>query len=354
MKNRFDELRRVSWSMPDGKQKLAVMEEMIRIADLYMTEEDSYNVRMDYTSAAMDAGFSEKMLISFAWCVAKFDKNPGRYPHFHLLWHYKWILNGIWRMPEMTFEQIERMFEDFKERCIRHGHNLRAYHQKRVNLFISLGMFQEAAESYKLWRSTPRDSLADCQACEQNLFGEFSFKMNHLKRGMQAVKPILEGRMVCGSVPQNTYSLIIIPLMKLKEYDRAVAIAKKAVRELEGPQYLEEYGVFLEFFTITDMTRATKLYEQTIRYGLESKIGWSRLQYFYAVRLFLNEWGKTKRRKRLAESDRVTLPWIDHEIAKLTEAFNRRNGSLYVNEFLTEKQKHTERLVAAYRNSTSQ
>lgn len=348
MKNRFDELRRGSWNMPDGRQKLAVLEEMIRIADRYMTEEDAFDTRINYLSAALEAGYPEKMLVAFSWCLSKFEKSPGEYSHHNIMWHYKWVLNEIWQLPEFSLEQIERIYEDFKEKCLKYGYNLRAYYQQKVNFMLSQGMLTEAAEFYKMWRSTPRDSLADCKACEQNLFGVYQFKINHLKRGIQTLKPILDGKMQCRSIPQNTYSQVIMPLLKLKEYENAIATAKKAIRLLEGPQFIVEYGIFLEFFTVTDLPKAEKIYNQTIRFGLESKVGWARFQYFLSVRQFLRMWSKKKRRKKLAESDRVSLDWLDLEIASLADSFNRRNGNAYMNQFIMDKDKNIRRLVEAY------
>jgi len=350
MKNRFDELRRGSWNMPDGRQKLAVLEEMIQIADRYMTEEDGFDTRITYMFAAQEAGCSEKMLVAFSWCLSKFEKSPGAYPHHTIMWHYKWILNNIWQFPEFSLEQIERIFEDFKEKCLNYGYSLRPYYQQQVNFMLSQGLLTEAAQFYKMWRSTPRDSLADCKACEQNFFGVYQFKSNHLKRGMQTVKPILDGKMQCGSIPQNTYSQVIVPLLKLKEYEIALATAKKAIQSLKGPQYIVEYGIFLEFFTVTNLNKAEKIYNQTIRFSLESKVGWERFQYFLSVRQFLRVWNQKKRRKKLAESDRVSLEWLDLEIASLADAFNQRNGNTYMDQLITDKDNHTRRLVEAYRN----
>ncbi|RJX37133.1 hypothetical protein D3P09_24825 [Paenibacillus pinisoli] len=348
MRNRFNELRRGSWSITDEKQKVATFEEMIVMADRYMTEEDAYDTRINYMSAALDAGSREKILVAFSWCLAKFEQTPGEYSVHTLLWYYKWVLNEIWRMPEFSLDQVERIYEDFKQKCIQHGYNLRPYYQQKVNFLLSQGMLAEATEFYKLWRATPRDSLADCKACEQNLFGVYQFKMNHYKRGMGTLKPILEGKMSCHAVPQNTYSHTIVPLLKLKEYDQAIAIAKKARRLIKGPQFLEEHGIFLEFFTVTDLPKAVKIYNDTIRYGLDSKVGWDRFHYFLSVRMFLAEWHKKSRRKKLAEADRVTMDWLDWEIARLAEAFDRRNGNSYMTGFIEEKSLHTRRLIAAF------
>ncbi|MCR2805981.1 hypothetical protein [Paenibacillus soyae] len=349
MKQRFDELRRSSWGMSDARQKLLVLEEMIGIADRWLTEEDAYQVRIQYMSAAVEAGARERLLVAFAWCLSRFERSPGDFSQHSLMWHYKWVLNEIWRMPEFSLEVIGRVFEDFRQKCLQYGYSLRPYYQQQVNFMLSQGMVEKAREAYKLWRAAPRDGMADCRACEQNLFGSYLFRINHLKRGLQTLKPILDGKMSCQSIPQNTYSKVIVPLLKLGEREQAAVIAKKADRDVKGPMFLEEHGTFLEYYAVTDMKKAVKIYNDTIRYGLASKVGWDKFNYLLSVRLFLREWGKKKRRKKLAESDYVTLEWLDREIAGLAEAFNRRNGNSYMDEYMKDKDKHARRLVEAYR-----
>ncbi|MBW7453275.1 hypothetical protein ACFOLF_18270 [Paenibacillus sepulcri] len=348
MKNRFNHLRRQTWSMPDGVQKLALLEEAIHIADKYLTEENAYDARMDYSNAALECGCPERIFISFSWCLAKFENSPGVYSTFNIMWHYKWILGQLWRIPQFSLEQIEQIFDDFKEKCSKYGYSLRAYYQQQVNFKMSQGNMEEAAIHYKQWRAANRDSLSDCKACEQNLFGRYHFMINQNKKGMQTVKPILEGKLQCRSIPQNTYSQIINPLLKLGEYERAISTANKAFRTITGPGYLTEYGIFMEFFTVTDMRKAVKLYERTIRLGLESRVPWDQLQYLLSLRHFLQEWSKTRRRKKLLESDTVTLSWLDNEIQSIAELFNARNGNDYMTQYISEKELNFRRLVLAY------
>ncbi|WP_438433767.1 hypothetical protein [Gorillibacterium sp. sgz500922] len=346
MKDRYDELRRASWNLPAGMQKLAVLEEMIRIADLYLTEEDAYDIRMDYTQAASDAGRSERMLVSFAWCLAQFEQHPDKHSEFSLLWYYKWILNMIWKLPELSLGQVDGVFEDFRTRYESHGYSLRPYYQQLVNYRLSQGQPAEAQEAYRLWRATPRDQLADCRACEQNLFGDYHFTIGHLKRGMQALKPILDGRMRCHALPQNTYSLVLFPYFVQGDTEKAAEVARKAFRELQGPEYLEEYAVLLEYLALTDLPKAAKLYDRTIGYAVECRLGWTRLHYFYAVRQFLREWHKTRRRKRLALSDRVSEEWADREVKEQLRRFDERNGNTAVSDRFAAKEQQYLKLRA--------
>ncbi|GFZ99988.1 hypothetical protein GCM10008018_52800 [Paenibacillus marchantiophytorum] len=47
---------------------------------------------------------------------------------------------------------------------------------------------------------------------------------------MQVLKPILEGKLSCRTIPQNTYSLIIQPLLKLGEFDQAILTANNGAK----------------------------------------------------------------------------------------------------------------------------
>jgi hypothetical protein len=350
MRERYYKLRSESWDMEDGKQKLAVLEEMILIADRHMTEQDAYSARMNYSSAVLECGCPERLFVSFAWCLKRFEQSPGDYSSHEIMWHYKWVLGQIWRLPQISTSRIELVFEDFKQKCLQYGFSLRPYYQKLLLYKQYQGDKPAAAEYFKLWRESKHDHLSDCKACEQNMFGKYYFELNHNKKGIQAVKPILEGKVSCSTVPQNTYSQVISPLLKLGEYEQAAAMAKKALRALKGPQYLWEYGIFMEFYTVTDLPKAVKLYERTIRLGLECRMPWDRLHYLLSVRLFLQEWGKTRRRKKLLETDQVTAEWLNAEIAALAAAFNERNGNEYVHELIAEKEQNMKRLLNVYRN----
>ncbi|MFS0725298.1 hypothetical protein [Paenibacillus sp. 1P07SE] len=349
MKQRFDELKRSTWELPSGRQKLAVLEEMIRIADRYMTEEQAYDARIGYLSEASEAGCQEKLLVIFAWCLAKFEQNPGDYSAHTLMWYYKWALNSAWQIPELTLAQVDSLFEDFREKCLRHGYSLRMYYMNKVNSLLSQGRLPEAAAAYKLWRTEPRDALADCLACERHMLGTYHIGIGHIRRGLQQLKPILEGQMSCRHIPQQTYGHIILPLLQLQEPERAHALARKALPRLDGPAYLPELGAFLSFYTVTNLSKAEKLYRQTIHLGLESRAGWDRLHYLLAVRQFLREWHRKKRRKRLAASDRVTIPWLDEQLALLAAAFDRRNGNDHISRLITDADSRVNKLIKVYR-----
>ncbi|WP_053375459.1 hypothetical protein [Paenibacillus sp. FJAT-27812] len=344
MKQRFDQLRSDAWSLPEGKQKLAVLEEAIRIADLYMSTEDAYHARMSYSSSALDSGFQERFLVSFAWCLTQFEKEPSTYYSFSIIWHYKWFVNQIWRFPQFGAAQIQAVIDDFKEKCLQYGHSLRPYYQTLHRYALSRGDMEAAQLNYDLWRKTARDGMSDCSACEQNGFGYYHFTAGRYRRGLQAMRPIMDGRMTCKSIPQNTYSHLLLPLLETGQAEEAMKIAKKGARLLKGPGYLEEYGNFLAYYAATDIHKAAKWFEQTFAYAVETKVGWDRFLYMSSAQAFLMKWHGQKRRRKLNVGSKITYEMIEQDAKSLAHAFDRRNENNYCTELLKQRMKQVQKL----------
>ena len=344
MKQRYNQLRSEAWSLPQGKQKLAVLEEAIRIADQYMTKEDAYFARMTYSEAALDSGYQERFLVSFSWCLTQFEKEPAAYSSFSIIWHYKWFINQIWRFPQFGAAQISSILDDFKAKCLQYGHSLRPYYQCHHRYALSGGDLEAAQTYYELWRKTARDGMSDCRACEQNSFGYYHFTAGRYRRGLQTMKPIMDGRLTCKTIPQNTYSHLLLPLLETDQAEEAVKMAKKGARLLSGPGYLTEYGSFLAYYTVTDINKAAKWFENTIGFAMETKVGWDRFLYLSSAQAFLQVWLQQKRRRKLKTGSELSYERLKLEAEELALAFDQRNQNHYCSELLAQKLKQVEKL----------
>ncbi|MFC4775193.1 hypothetical protein ACFO9Q_00160 [Paenibacillus sp. GCM10023252] len=346
MKERYDELTNRAWDMPSNLQRLTLLEEAIQLADRYLTKQDAYEARMTYTDAAIEAGFQERMLVSFSWCLAEFEKHPGEYPHNGIMWHYKWVLHQIWRFPRLSREQIEAVFEDFRVKCEAYGYKLGPYYKNLYRFAEASGEVAQAAEYYKKWKEARRDGLSDCSACEQHAFGEYHMHRGHYKRGLRTLKPILEGKMVCRSIPKATYSEVLIPLLENGDAEEAARLGKKGYRLLNGGQGdMDCYGDYLEYYTITDMNRAVKIFEQSAPYVLKTRVDRDRFLYLVSALLFMEQWHTRKRRKKLAVPDQMTLEWVRQETARLADLFDQRNGNDGSKRYIAEKLERSARLI---------
>ena len=330
MKHRYDALLSRAWRCQDELQTMALYEEAIVIADRYLTESDAHRARMDYTDKTVEYGFYDKMLVSFAWCWTKFVEHPERYSSFYMLWHFKWVVEDLPKCAIYSIEQLERLFALFKEYCEKYNYSLRPYYEAYMHFRLGSGNLAEADEHYRLWRKAKRDGLSNCQACEQHAMGEYYIAKGHYKRGLQLLKPILEGKLTCRSVPKSTYIIVMEAHLALGQLEEAMKYAGKAYRSLKGVGDLGKYGKLIGFYAVTNRRRALKMYRETFRFARLNVNDWARLHYLAGVQFLLEQLGEDAKRRRKASPAGLDYAWVRSEAERLAKAFDERNQNGYV------------------------
>ncbi|MBP1153649.1 MULTISPECIES: hypothetical protein [unclassified Paenibacillus] len=121
------------------------------------------------------------------------------------------------------------MVEDFKQKCLHYGYSLAPYYKFLHAYALSKGSMDEAAADYGLWKKAKCDALSDCRACDQHSFGTYHFLLEQHKRGLSMLNQIFEGKLGCAEIPHSTYSFVLLPLLEIGDWDRAVLMAKKGI-----------------------------------------------------------------------------------------------------------------------------
>ncbi|WP_028558924.1 hypothetical protein [Paenibacillus pinihumi] len=343
MKERFDELRDKIWTVPNDAQKLTLMEESIGLADQFLDRREAYQIRMEYIDTALDTGYPERMLVAFSWCMTEFEKNPGDYSASSILWYYKWVLDHIWRFPQIPMQTIETLFDHFKAKCLEYGYRMGSYHKYRHVYALSRGDLAAATESFEEWRKIRRDDLSDCRACDGQDIGVYHFALGEYEEGLHKVKPILSGKLSCAEVPQVTYSSVLIPLLELGREEEAELYAKKGYPMLEGQRFMDDFGRFLFYYTITDLAQAGRVLEKSVRFIEQTKTDWHRFLYLVSALAFLEQREAAGRKATLNIPEYITLEWTREETSRLAQAFDVRNQTshcaLYVEKQLVKAQR---------------
>lgn len=148
------------------------------------------------------------------------------------------------------------------------------------------------------------------------------------------LKPITSGKMSCRSIPQNTYSQVLMPLLETGQQEEAARMARKGARMLNGPGYLTEYGKFLAYYAATDLYKAAACLEKTALYARDNKVDWDRFIYLIGVSAFFAVWNDKKRRKKLNVHNFFTSEWVAAESIRLAKAFDEGNGNGHCAELL--------------------
>jgi len=209
---------------------------------------------------------------------------------------------------------------------------------------LSSGNLAEADEYYRQWRKAKRDGLSNCQACEQHATGEYYIAKGHYKRALQLLKPVLEGKLTCRSVPKSTYIIVMEAYLALGQLEEASKYAGKAYRSLKGVNDLGKYGKLIAFCAVTNRRRALKMYRETCRYARLNVNDWAKLHYLVGVQFLLEQLGEGAKRRRTASPAELDYAWVRSEVERLVKAFDERNQNEYVSRRIEGLRKSFEKL----------
>ncbi|MBC7932446.1 MAG: hypothetical protein H7Z38_17960 [Rubrivivax sp.] len=329
--NAVDEMALRADDLPDGGEKIAFCEEMVRFADASRDLYAQYAAREALVEAALWGGVPEKGLVAYTWCLAQFDAHPGEFDEWKLLWRYKWILNLICDFPQIPKEQIYAMLDEMERRYLKGGYGLRAVYVYRHLVEKFWGKREEAIKHYRHSRQLPDDDVSDCRACDTDTEVCFQLYLGDYERAVSLAAPLVEGRRFCRSVPQRTFSRLLVPLLvhldrRAEAWDyhmRGYAMLSEHNASRLG--YASDHLVFLALYG--DLEKAATLFEKHYPWSEKNTNVFDRLTFYRAAWLFLEvaaEAGRDQLRLHLPD----TFPLYDasgsYETARLKEWFEAR------------------------------
>jgi hypothetical protein len=328
--------------MTDGPQKVEILEEAVRIADLHQDLELSYDARQALIEGAMFSGFPDRMLVAYAWCLAQFDRDPERFDAHHIHWCYKWVLSVLDLFPGVSRAKIEATFEDAFRRFRERGYSPRPVHEYRALTAAAMGDDALAREHYKKWNDAPRDYLADCAACDAGNRIEFLVDQDRDEEAVQTARPLVLRRLSCHEQPHRAFCYLPLPLLRLGQAAEGIPLYLHAVRKAgTNPNMLNAVSRLLDFAVLTEnLTRAVRLAEKHVRNAFESPVPRFRWEFLLSLRLLFARLAETRPKglkfrlpkgHPLARPDALPpaelLAWCDGELDGLARAFDARNGN---------------------------
>lgn len=331
MRNQYDKLMNEAFVLPDGASKIALLEEATRIADVHLSLEDRFDVRMELTEAAVMSGKVEKAIVAFAWCLHQYDQGVGANNSYTIIWQYKWICDEMKHFPEISLDKIEESLEDYKKRLIAHGYGLRSYYKLRCHHAENGKDLDEIKRYYQLWLDASHDRMSDCRACE--IDSEAMLLLNELNDFEQAYRiaePIFKGELKCGSVPHVTYSPFLLELMERKHFAKAAEFYQKSVALL--PQktsgYLDVASELIEYLSVVDPLKAITLFEKYVADAHDSFM--PNIKYkFYLAASILQASLTDRERSTIHFPAGMTFDTLHRELKNIAQRFDKRNENDY-------------------------
>lgn len=340
---RIGELVDQVYSIPEGPERVAIWEEVVRLIDSLADDQRSYEARLALVDAANWAGMHDRALVAFSWCLSHKDLTQQHDAH-DLLWKFKWILQNITQFAGVAAEQIVAMEDDMAKRLASVGYSPRPIEYIRCINRIRMGDFEAAQRDFLRWQSAPRDAMADCSACEKDNQVEYLAELGNNEEAVRVGEPLITAQHpLCKEVPHFTHGHIVRPLLRLGRHDLAQPNFEAAMKRIRGKakflQGMAEQILFL--LKVNDLTAVVKILDKHLALVATSVDDRGRCRFYRATALACEKLAEetTKPLKlRVPESfdchqsnhqyDAQELAnWFHAEADQLTAAFDARNGN---------------------------
>ena len=264
--------------LEDGrKAKTELLEEAVRLADSDNDDDLAYDARMKLLPAANWSGDVDKMLIAFAWCVAKYESAPERdvFRAYQILWYSKWAALEAPRFPSVAKPRIAQLLDDTERRFRDHGVSLRPVYQHRHYAAVELGDLDTAAVCYDKWWSEPRDRYADCAACEESARLDWALTRGDDSGALEIAQDIYRRGMRCAEVPHRIYGQTLVPLLRAGRVDEAKSAYRSGIRMIAKIEHnmaadVAKHAVFLAL--TGNFTSAQRVWSRVLARAAEHRL----------------------------------------------------------------------------------
>ncbi|MDR2381650.1 MAG: hypothetical protein LBE08_10855 [Bifidobacteriaceae bacterium] len=254
---------------PPGPEEFALTRRAVELAQAAGDEELEYRARMRLTASASHNGDAATELSSFAWCLAKHDADPARFPAEvdgapDLLWQYKWLPPVLDRSASFSLEQTEALIDDMEEHYRRAGVGLSAVIAERFAHAWITGRTAEALALRARLIATARDDHSDCEACSLAKLADFAVENREYGKALKLIDRIIEEGLACVTEPAYALSVALMPMLHAGRFEDAKAAHARSYRLARAhPDSVGTLANNLIFCAITgNQARALRLAER--------------------------------------------------------------------------------------------
>jgi len=271
-KKRFAELIEEIDRTPWGPHEQNLVAEAVALAVEIGDDQLEYQARMRQTASANMGGLTDLMLNSFAWCLARHDADPARFPAdiengaADLLWQFKWMASSLRSSPAFAPEQISAVLDDMEAHYRAAGLGMSGVLMARFEDAHAAGRLDEAERLRVQLEATPRDSHSHCDACGRSQIAGFFAETGREPEAIRLVEEMIEGGFSCGEEPEHALSIALVPYLHEERPEEAKTAHLRSYRlSKDNPDMLGTIARNIVFCAITgNEARALTLVERHI------------------------------------------------------------------------------------------
>lgn len=254
LKQLFEQIDRTYW----GPEERALVAQAVALAVEIGDDRLEYQARMRQTASANMAGDTDTVLSSFAWCLAKHDADPRRFPRdiengaADLMWQFKWMGGSLQRSTAFSQEQIDAVLDDMEAHYRAEGLGMSGVLAARFEGAWDAGRLDEAEALRVRLEATERDSHSHCDACGRSQLAGYFAEVGREDDTIRLVEEMLEGGFSCGEEPEHALSRALVPHLRAGRLDDARQLHLRSYRMAkDNPDNLAIIANHLVFCAIT-------------------------------------------------------------------------------------------------------
>ena len=337
--------------LSDGPAKVGTIEEAVAVADSHQDLDLAFEVRKTLLGACLSADHSELMLVTFTWCLAQHDRDPGRFPLECILFEFRWVVSSLPTFPEITLAKIREMQAEMVRRYRSIGASMRSYWLMSRKMAVDMGDTGAASAAEEELRQSPIDWLAD--GYETELGFEITYRLfrKEYDQAVKAAWPFVTREIDSPHFEGQACADVLFPLLRNGRAEEAMAYHRRGYKlRSKNIRHLDSIAKHIAFLALTNnLARSVRLLERHLPEAMQTSNAYNRLRFLIDVLPLLDRLmksGKDTIKLRLPpeypggdDSEKHSVAevrqWI-HDIAReLATTFDARNGNTYYADRLT-------------------
>ncbi len=344
----FDKLIAQIDRTPVGITEHNLLADAVMLAIEIDDEDREYRARMRQISSANTLGVTDVMLNSFAWCLARHDADPARFPNRapdgsgDLLWYFKWVSSSLIKSPAFSDEQISELLDDMERRYRQAGIGLHGVLICRMAHAGAAGRWEEAERLRVQLEATPRDDYSDCEACVSSYLTGYLADTGRDEEAVRRVDEMIAEGHTCSDEPEYAISRTLIPLLRMGRADDARQAHLRSYRlSKDKPTLLDAVANNIVFAATTgNAARALALTERHL--GWLAHDGLAAAGHHSALSAFAFALD------RVSEAGHGGVPVKGADAASLTPFLGEHEGAWTVDELASAAWAAAERIGAEF------
>lgn len=253
-------------NMEHGNARLDALAQAIKEADDENQHYWRLYFRYEYITESMIHGDNFKGMLCFPEYLRIFDEHPSYEDDMYqdMMWAFKWLIGDLNDYYQITLDEVNHYFNEFRKRSQKYGFSLRTYYMKRTSFWLDVDT-EQALKYYQNFQKYPRNRNSDCEACELEFKMKILLDQNLETQALETAEPILQHQKRCAEIPHTTYAELARYYFRHENFSEAeyyATLCEELIRN--KTEFLRETGCLLEIYSRLNPNAGWRLFKYSL------------------------------------------------------------------------------------------